>query len=58
MTNEERTLLELLKHINEFERRCRRLNAPPVVYKRLGQLRDEVARWGTEEIVIQDEDPA
>jgi hypothetical protein len=55
MTTQEKNLLDLLCDINRLETRCKRLDAPeavpPSVYKLLGRLRDELAKWGCECIV-------
>jgi len=55
MTTNEQILLELLVSINGLERRCKTLHAstavPPVVYELIGELRNEIADWGTVNIV-------
>ncbi len=54
MNEQEKTLLELLAAVNGIEIRCQHLQAPiavpPSVYEHLGHLRNELARWGIENI--------
>jgi hypothetical protein len=51
----EKQLMELLVALNTLETRCKRLRAitavPAIVYKHIADLRNEIARWGTECIV-------
>lgn len=51
-------LLELLADINRLENKCKRFQAPVAVpasvYKKLDQLRAQIAKWGVE-FVVQDE---
>lgn len=55
MTGPERDLLDLLAGVNKIEGKCRHLSTavavPPVVYEKLAELRNEIARWGMENIV-------
>jgi hypothetical protein len=55
MSAPERDLLDLLVTVNKIETKCRRLNTaiavPPIVYTKIDELRNQIARWGTENIV-------
>jgi hypothetical protein len=56
MSEEEIALLELLRSVNMLERRCQQLGKattpiPKTVYVMLGSMRDQLARWGTSEVV-------
>ncbi len=59
MEEQERILLELLVLVNGLERKCKTLHAktavPPIVYEKIDHLRSEIARWGTECVVIDRE---
>jgi len=56
MTKREKNLLDLLKDLNYFERRCQYLDTdggpaiPPEVYADLKSLRDKIAKWGTDAV--------
>lgn len=56
MSTQESQLMELLVAVAHLEARCKHLHAavavPPVVYERIDQLRNEIARWGTECVVL------
>lgn len=47
-------LLDLLRAVNGIETRCRHLRAPvavpKAVYEHIGAMRNEIARWGIENI--------
>ena len=60
MTKSEENLLELLKSINYFETKCQHLESikaiPPEVYEDIKSLRERIAKWGTECIVLVGKD--
>jgi len=54
LTKAERDLLSILRQINAIEIQCQHLQAaiavPPRAYKHLRAFREEIARWGIENI--------
>jgi len=45
MSKDDKALLDLWATINKMESACRNLGAPEVIYKLLGELRNQLARW-------------
>jgi hypothetical protein len=47
-------ILNLLALINQFEQRCKRIDAPEAVpkevYELIGKMRDKMAKWAIEQL--------